>query len=157
VKYLVSIMMLMILLLALPARVNCEIFTRSSFELRTAYHALAGGEKEVVSSFPLRVIEWYQHRISPFSSPRCLFYPTCSEFTKQAVSRYGFFFGILMSVDRLFYREGKSSLEYYPLYKPEQELWFDNGKWMNKNLPETAFDPVYHNFIFNPEDYLISQ
>ena len=35
------------------------------------------------------LIKFYQKAISPFLGRRCRFYPTCSEYTKQAVEKYG--------------------------------------------------------------------
>jgi uncharacterized protein len=39
-------------------------------------------------------IEVYQKYISGFFGRKCIFYPTCSEYTKQAINKYGFFIGI---------------------------------------------------------------
>jgi len=156
-KYLIYKVLIVVLFSTLPVTGFCEINIGSS-ELNTAYSALVDNEKDVFSSFSLRIIEWYQQRISPFSGPECFFYPTCSGFIKQAIIRYGFFTGILMGIDRLFYREGRSSLDYYPLYNPGEDSLFDEWIEEDKKLdsPETVFDPVYHNFIFNPEDYYMS-
>ncbi len=35
------------------------------------------------------VIRLYQRAISPFLPPSCRFYPTCSDYSAQAVARYG--------------------------------------------------------------------
>lgn len=43
----------------------------------------------------------YQSVISPFLPKVCRFYPTCSEYTKQALLTYGLFKGLLMSVKRV--------------------------------------------------------
>lgn len=40
------------------------------------------------------LIEIYQRYISSFFGKRCIFYPTCSEYTKQAIIKYGFLIGI---------------------------------------------------------------
>ena len=37
----------------------------------------------------LALIHIYQKYISPLYPPRCRFYPTCSQYTKQAVIKYG--------------------------------------------------------------------
>lgn len=37
----------------------------------------------------LRLIRFYQKRISPLKAPCCRFYPTCSSYAIQAVQRYG--------------------------------------------------------------------
>ncbi|MBI4357673.1 MAG: membrane protein insertion efficiency factor YidD [Candidatus Omnitrophica bacterium] len=43
----------------------------------------------------------YQGLISPFLGERCRFFPSCSEYGREAVRTYGFFTGLLKSVARL--------------------------------------------------------
>ena len=40
----------------------------------------------------IKIIEWYQRNISVYlesKNIRCKYYPTCSEYTKQAIEKYG--------------------------------------------------------------------
>ncbi|MBI2594716.1 MAG: membrane protein insertion efficiency factor YidD [Candidatus Colwellbacteria bacterium] len=37
----------------------------------------------------VKLINFYQRRLSVFKKPSCVFYPTCSEYTKQAIRKYG--------------------------------------------------------------------
>ena len=40
----------------------------------------------------IKIIEWYQKHISLWLQQKhimCKFYPTCSEYTKQAIEKYG--------------------------------------------------------------------
>lgn len=39
------------------------------------------------------LINFYQKIISPLLGNHCRFYPSCSEYTKQAIEKYGFFKG----------------------------------------------------------------
>ncbi|MCK9211357.1 MAG: membrane protein insertion efficiency factor YidD [Ignavibacteriaceae bacterium] len=39
------------------------------------------------------IIKGYQKAISPLFPPSCRFYPTCSEYAIQALSKYGVFKG----------------------------------------------------------------
>lgn len=48
------------------------------------------------------LINFYQKRISIFKKPSCVFYPTCSEYTKQAISKYGTLKGSFMGIKRIF-------------------------------------------------------
>jgi len=48
-----------------------------------------------------RVLRLYQHAISPFLPSACRYYPTCSEYMRQAVGQYGAFKGIWMGLRRL--------------------------------------------------------
>ena len=48
----------------------------------------------------LFLIKIYQ-KISSLTPPRCRFYPTCSEYTKQAITKYGLFKGGLLGIKRI--------------------------------------------------------
>lgn len=37
----------------------------------------------------LRLIRFYQTAVSPLCPPRCNYIPTCSEYTRQAIEKYG--------------------------------------------------------------------
>ncbi len=43
----------------------------------------------------------YQKAISPLFSPTCRFYPSCSQYTSQAVEKWGPKQGFLLGVKRL--------------------------------------------------------
>ncbi len=47
------------------------------------------------------VITLYQKLISSLFPPACRFYPTCSDYSKQALKKYGFFKGLYLSVKRV--------------------------------------------------------
>ncbi|MEA3485100.1 MAG: membrane protein insertion efficiency factor YidD [Candidatus Aerophobetes bacterium] len=47
------------------------------------------------------LIIFYQKCISPSISPRCRFYPTCSEYTLQAIKKYGLTKGIWLGIKRI--------------------------------------------------------
>jgi hypothetical protein len=47
------------------------------------------------------ILRFYQLAISPFLPPSCRFTPTCSEYTIQAVTKYGFWKGTWLGVRRL--------------------------------------------------------
>ena len=49
----------------------------------------------------LTLIRFYQRGISPWLPRRCRFYPTCSEYAFQAISKYGVLKGGLLAVKRL--------------------------------------------------------
>lgn len=52
-------------------------------------------------ALPLRIISFYQRRISPLFPPRCRYYPSCSQYAYEAIARYGFLFGGLLGALRL--------------------------------------------------------
>jgi len=49
----------------------------------------------------LVLIKAYQKLISPMFSPHCRFYPSCSEYSYQAVEKHGFFKGVWLSIIRI--------------------------------------------------------
>lgn len=68
----------------------------------------------------VKVIEWYQKKISPLLANRgvnCKFYPTCSEYTKQAIQKHGCILGILKGLVRIIKCNPFSKGGYDPLEK----------------------------------------
>ena len=59
----------------------------------------------VVSLFLRKVeislINFYQRNISKYTKKKCKFYPTCSEYTKQAVDKYGIIKGNFLGIKRI--------------------------------------------------------
>lgn len=49
----------------------------------------------------LKMIRFYQKKISPIKKPCCRFYPTCSEYAVEAIEKYGALKGSLMAVWRI--------------------------------------------------------
>lgn len=49
----------------------------------------------------LWLIRGYQLAISPMLGNRCRFYPSCSEYSMEALRRHGFFRGLWLAVRRL--------------------------------------------------------
>lgn len=49
----------------------------------------------------LKMIRFYQRRISPLFPARCRFYPTCSAYAYEAIERFGFFKGGALAAWRI--------------------------------------------------------
>ena len=52
----------------------------------------------------IKMIEFYQKYISVWfehKNIRCKYYPTCSEYTKQAIEKYGVCKGIILGIARI--------------------------------------------------------
>lgn len=49
----------------------------------------------------IKIITFYQKKISIFKNPNCKFFPTCSEYTKQAIEKYGVLKGIYLGFFRI--------------------------------------------------------
>lgn len=48
------------------------------------------------------IIDLYRKFVSPIKPRTCRFYPTCSQYSYEAFSRYGFIKGIYLSIMRIF-------------------------------------------------------
>ena len=57
------------------------------------------------------MIRFYQNVISPIDGPRSNYEPSSSEYTRQAICKYGFFKGVALGCDRLM-RENKAEWVY---------------------------------------------
>ena len=52
--------------------------------------------------YSIKLINFYQKNISPLRKRSCVFYPTCSEYTKQAIEKYGACKGFYLGLLRIF-------------------------------------------------------
>lgn len=57
-------------------------------------------EKALVNGLD-RVLVWYKRYVSPLFPPSCRFEPTCSEYAREALRRYGLWKGLLLSIWRV--------------------------------------------------------
>ncbi len=49
----------------------------------------------------LKLIDFYQRSVSPLFPPRCRFTPTCSQYAKEAIEKYGAWKGGRLALWRL--------------------------------------------------------
>ena len=68
-----------------------------------------------MKKFLIFLIEEYQRYISPILGKNCKFYPTCSEYTKQAIKKYGAFKGFFCGIKRIIRCNPFSNGGYDPL------------------------------------------
>lgn len=64
-----------------------------------------------LKTYLVKLIDFYQKFFSPiknflkylgfFKISNCVFYPTCSEYTKQAIQKYGVFHGVYLGFLRI--------------------------------------------------------
>lgn len=57
--------------------------------------------QKVASFFVIALIKIYQFVISPLLGPRCRYYPSCSQYSIQALQTHGFIKGLYLSIRRL--------------------------------------------------------
>ncbi|MCX6753143.1 MAG: membrane protein insertion efficiency factor YidD [Candidatus Nomurabacteria bacterium] len=55
-----------------------------------------------LKKYLIKFINFYQKSISPLKNKgNCIFYPTCSEYSKQAFEKYGVLKGLYLSILRI--------------------------------------------------------
>ena len=54
-----------------------------------------------MKGFALGLIRLYQLTFSQVLPPSCRYIPTCSEYTGEAISKFGFFKGVWLGVKRI--------------------------------------------------------
>lgn len=47
------------------------------------------------------MIRWYQQYISPLTPPSCRYTPTCSQYTLEAIQKYGPIKGLWLGIKRI--------------------------------------------------------
>ncbi len=59
------------------------------------------GIKQVIVLPAISLIWIYQNCISKLIPPSCIYYPSCSEYAKQAFLKHGLFLGLYLTINRL--------------------------------------------------------
>lgn len=54
-----------------------------------------------MKEFLVFLVKFYRKNISPLKKPCCRFYPTCSEYTLEALEKYGVLKGGFMAIKRI--------------------------------------------------------
>jgi putative membrane protein insertion efficiency factor len=54
-----------------------------------------------MKQFAIRLIKGYKLLISPLLPPACRFTPTCSEYTLEAIERFGVLYGCWLGMKRI--------------------------------------------------------
>jgi len=106
-------------------------------------------EKSIYS----KLIWFYKRKVSPVQAIHCPCYPSCSTFTLYSMQKYGFFLGLLMGIDRLYFRENReilNKIHYWPIHitgrifaydPPEANFIFEKKDWR-------ILDPYFHDLFF---------
>lgn len=76
--------------------------------------SVPSGTSSELKMLMLSAVRLYQILISTQDRPGCMFHPSCSEYAKLAIGRYGILIGLLMAADRLQRCNGVNR-ELYPL------------------------------------------
>lgn len=96
-------------------------------------HVRREGIEHSIAATPfLWVLRFYQTVISPLDGNRCPLYPTCSEYSVQAIRKHGPVIGVVMTADRLLHEADEQRIA--PLDKVGDRYRFidpvaDNDFW----------------------------
>ena len=91
------------------------------------------------------LVALYRLTLSPLVGPRCRHLPTCSDYTDEAVRRFGLWAGGWMALARILRCQplGTSGLDFVPTALPETSHWYlpwRYGRWRgtNETLPPSC-------------------
>ncbi|MBS3786796.1 membrane protein insertion efficiency factor YidD [Candidatus Bipolaricaulota bacterium] len=76
---------------------------------------------KVLKSVLLKIIKVYQKAVSPGLPNTCRFYPSCSEYSRQAIEEYGAIKGTYLAIKRVLKCHPLNSGGYDPLQKESGE------------------------------------
>ena len=57
--------------------------------------------KKLLTNFVVSFINFYKYLISPLLGNNCRYLPTCSEYTKESVKKFGIMYGIWLGLKRI--------------------------------------------------------
>ena len=55
----------------------------------------------IIINFLIKIIKGYKYLISPLLGNSCRYLPTCSEYSIEALKKYGLFKGLILSLKRI--------------------------------------------------------
>jgi putative membrane protein insertion efficiency factor len=89
-----------IVFLGLSQPVSCAGSELEPTIKRTSLEKNVHPKKDILTESAKLAIRFYKNFISPVSGDRCRMKPSCSTYSTEAYSRYGFFMGSLLTLDR---------------------------------------------------------
>ena len=101
---------------------------------------------KLFSRFTIILIRFYQFFISPMLGVNCRFYPTCSSYSIEALNKYGFFKGFILSSKRILSCHPLGPHGFRPLVESDitlvkkisaKEMQFERKVYLYKKLPES--------------------
>jgi putative component of membrane protein insertase Oxa1/YidC/SpoIIIJ protein YidD len=120
---------------------SCLLVLLCAFAFHACAHSSQYRAESKAPDFSLyeRIIKLYRGPLNHLESVRrgeCPMYPSCSEYSRQAIARFGFVKGWIMTMDRLI-RCGRDEIRTAP------RIWVE-GKWK-------YYDPVEDNDLWHSQ------
>jgi len=101
----ITVLAITLILTTLSSQGQCDPWGKDADlvnETTWAYETIGGNVKTpLFGTFAETMIGFHQKIISPADGPRSHFYPSSSQYTKEAMRKYGFFKGYILGCDRL--------------------------------------------------------
>ena len=84
------------------------------------------------------LVQLYRYTLAGLIGPRCRHLPSCSEYTDEAISRFGLWAGSWVGLARILrcHPWGTSGLDFVPAALPERGRWWAPwryGRWRGTN------------------------
>lgn len=105
------------------------------------HHATGGRPLSVAGRIAVGLIWIYRHSLSLIMGRGCRYAPTCSDYTEQAIRRYGFWVGGWIGLARILRCNpwGASGFDPVPEDLPPGVRWWrpwHYGRWTGAHIPE---------------------
>lgn len=78
-------------------------------------------ESSLLTDVGKKMIQFHQKVLSPADGPRSHFIPSSSQYTLEAMEKYGFFYGVVLGCDRLM-RENEDEWIYRKIKAPDGKI-----------------------------------
>ena len=85
------------------------------------------------------LIRFYQIAISPLIGPRCRYYPTCSQYSLEAIAKHGAMQGTWLAVRRLARCHPLGGFGYDPVPLPQGQYFYLPPKVRIRGYPPIPF------------------
>ena len=85
------------------------------------------------------LIRFYQIAISPLIGPRCRYYPTCSQYSLEAIAKHGAVQGTWLAVRRLARCHPWGGFGYDPVPLPQGQYFYLPPKVRIRGYPPIPF------------------
>ena len=103
--------------------------------------AISRARLSVPGWLAIGLIWLYRHSLSLFMGRTCRYAPTCSDYTEQAIRRFGFWAGGWVGLARVLRCNplGSSGFDPVPVSLPDNARWFlpwRYGRWTGRHIPD---------------------
>ncbi len=86
----------------------------------------------------LKLIDYYQKNISPYTDKKCRFEPTCSNYAKQCFLNFNFFYASFLTLKRFIKCNRFSKMAYDPI--PEKRIYKYKYPTLEDTLQKLYYD-----------------